>query len=152
MRISDWSSDVCSSDLALVDCLVDVPNAYVAKNRPGCFHPKFFYFETGDKAEAIVGSANFTKGGLGPNFEAGVHAKGAADNPFFVQVRSQIKAYAPLRLPITPELAESYRRQAKAAASKPRPKSPILPDDRKEWARVNSTLATMEWQIGRAHV
>src|SRR3546814_2399724 len=105
-----------------------------------------------DKAEAIVGSANFTKGGLGPNFEAGVHAKGAADNPFFVQVRSQIKAYAPLRLPITPELAESYRRQAKAAASKPRPKSPILPDDRKEWARVNSTLATMEWQIGRAHV
>src|SRR3546814_5565725 len=92
MRISDWSSDVCSSDLALVDCLVDVPNAYVAKNRPGCFHPKIFYFETGDKAEAIVGSANFTKGGLGPNFEAGVHAKGAADNPFFVQVRSQIKA------------------------------------------------------------
>src|SRR3546814_15513169 len=81
MRISDWSSDVCSSDL----------------------------------------------------------------NPFFVQVRSQIKAYAPLRLPITPELAESYRRQAKAAASKPRPKSPILPDDRKEWARVNSPLATMEW-------
>src|SRR3546814_19860696 len=81
MRISDWSSDVCSSDL----------------------------------------------------------------NPFFVQVRSQIKAYAPLRLPITPELAESYRRQAKAAASKPRPKSPILPDDRKEWARVNSQLATMEW-------
>src|SRR3546814_20552231 len=89
MRISDWSSDVCSSDLvaqtllahsekfesvllgvdfsateaALVDCLVDVPNAYVAKNRPGCFHPKIFYFETGDKAEAIVGSANFTKGG-----------------------------------------------------------------------------------------
>lgn len=137
--------DFSATEAALVDCLVDVPNTYVAKNRLGCFHPKIFYFETGDKAEAIVGSANFTKGGLGPNFEAGVHAKGATDNPFFVQVRSQIKAYAPLRLPITPELAESYRRQAKAAAGKPRPKSPILPDDRKEWARVNSPLATMEW-------
>lgn len=137
--------DFSATEAALVDCLVNVPNAYVAKNRPGCFHPKIFYFETGDKAEAIVGSANFTKGGLGQNFEAGVHAKGATDNPFFVQVRSQIKAYAPLRLAITPELAESYRRQAKTAAGKPRPKSPILPDDRKEWARVNSPLATMEW-------
>src|SRR3546814_8167077 len=96
MRISDWSSDVCSSDLALVDCLVDVPNAYDAKNRPGCFHPKIFYFETGDKAEAIVGSANFTKGGLGPNFEAGVHAKGAAGNPFFVQIARAAVELQPL--------------------------------------------------------
>lgn len=90
--------DFSATDPALVDRLVDVPNAYVAKSRPGCFHPKIFYFETGDKAEAIVGSANFTKGGLGPNFETGIHVKGATDDPFFVQVRRQIKAYAPLRL------------------------------------------------------
>src|SRR3546814_13918454 len=45
--------DFSATEAALVDCLVDVPNAYVAKNRPGCFHPKIFYFETGDKAEAI---------------------------------------------------------------------------------------------------
>lgn len=137
--------DFSATEAALIDRLVDVPNAFITKNRPGCFHPKIFYFETGQKAEAIIGSANFTKGGLGPNFEAGVHAKGPTDNPFFVQVRNQIKAYAPLRLTITPILAESYRRQAKAAAGKPRPQSPILPDDRKEWARVNSPLATMEW-------
>lgn len=137
--------DFSATEAALIDRLVDVPNAYVAKNRRGCFHPKIFYFETGDKAEAIVGSSNFTKGGLGPNFEAGVHAKGASSNPFFVEIRKQIKAYAPLRLAITPALADSYRRQAKAAAGKARPKSPILPDDRKEWARVNSPLATMEW-------
>lgn len=137
--------DFSATEAALIDRLVDVPNVFVAKNRPGCFHPKIFYFETGQKAEAIVGSANFTKGGLGPNLEAGVHAKGATDNPFFVQVRNQIKAYAPLRLTITPALAESYRRQAKAAAGKSRPKNPILPDGRKEWVRVNSPLAIMEW-------
>lgn len=137
--------DFSATEAAFIDRLANVPNAYVAKNRPGCFHPKIFYFETGDKAEAIVGSANFTKGGLGPNIEAGVHAKGAKDDPFFVQVRSQIKAYAPLRLAITPELADSYRRQAKAAAGKPRAKSPILPSDRKDWERVTSPLATMEW-------
>lgn len=137
--------DFSATEAALIERLVDVPNAYVAKNRAGCFHPKIFYFETGEEAEAIIGSANFTKGGLGPNFEAGVHAKGATNNPFFVQVRNQIKAYARLRLTITPELAESYRRQATAAAGKSRPKSPILPDDRKGWVRINSPLATMEW-------
>lgn len=137
--------DFSATEADLIDRLVDVPNAFVAKNRPGCFHPKIFYFETGLKAEAIVGSANFTKGGLGPNFEAGVHAKGASDDPFFVQVRNQLNAYAPLRLAITSVLADSYRRQAEAAAAKARPKNPTLPDNRKEWARVNSPLARMEW-------
>lgn len=137
--------DFSATEAELIDRLVDVPNAFVAKNRPGCFHPKIFYFETGLKAEAIVGSANFTKGGLGPNFEAGVHAKGASDDPFFVQVRNQLNAYAPLRLAITSVLADSYRRQAEAAAAKARPKNPTLPDNRKEWARVNSPLARMEW-------
>ncbi|MDE7547603.1 phospholipase D family protein [Acetobacter fabarum] len=137
--------DFSATEAALVERLVDVPNAYVAKNRPGCFHPKIFYFETADKAEAIIGSANFTKGGLGPNFEAGVHVIGKTNDPFFEQVRDQIKAYAQLRLAITSELAESYKRQTKAVASKSRQKSPILPNDRKGWARMNSPLAKMEW-------
>ncbi|ROT93455.1 hypothetical protein EB810_15335 [Altererythrobacter sp. FM1] len=137
--------DFSATEADFIDRLVDVPNAYVAKNRPGCFHPKIFYFESGAKAEAVIGSSNFTKGGLGNNFEAGVHAKGAADHPFFAQVREQLKAYANLRLPITQDLARSYRRQARAAASKPRPMHPILPDERKTWNRVNSALATMEW-------
>src|SRR3546814_1345405 len=38
--------DFSATEAALVDCLVDVPNAYVAKNRPGCFHPKIFYFRS----------------------------------------------------------------------------------------------------------
>lgn len=138
--------DFSSTEADLLDRLADVPNAYVAKNRPGCFHPKIFYFESGTKAEAIIGSANFTKGGLGGNLEAGVHAKGSVEDPFFAQVRDQLEAYAYLRLPITPELARSYRRQAKAAASKPRAKNPILPDDRRAWERMNSPLATMEWK------
>jgi HKD family nuclease len=137
--------DFSATEADLIDRLVDLPNAYVAKNRPGCFHPKIFYFESGMNAEAIIGSANFTKGGLGSNLEAGVHAKGAADDPFFEQVRDELESYANLRLPITLELASSYRRQAKAAASKPRPKSPVLPDEHKDWARVNSPLAKMEW-------
>jgi HKD family nuclease len=138
--------DFSATDPDLIDRLVDVPNAYVAKNRPGCFHPKIFYFQSGAKAEAIVGSANFTKGGLGTNLEASVHVKGEADAPFFKQVRDQLGAYAHLRLPITGPLATTYRRQAKAAEKAPRPKSPVLPGEAKDWARVTSPLATMSWK------
>ena len=138
--------DFSASDPDLIDRLVDVPNAFVAKNRPGCFHPKIFYFQSGTNAEAIVGSANFTKGGLGSNFEASVHIKGAVDDPFFEQVRDQLKRYEKLHRPITKPLAESYRRQFKAAGRTPRPKNPILPGETKDWARVNAPLAILSWK------
>jgi HKD family nuclease len=138
--------DFSASDPDLIDRLVEVPNAFVAKNRPGCFHPKIFYFQSGTEAEAIVGSANFTKGGLGSNLEASVHVKGAADESFFEQVRDQLERYRSLHLPITKPLAESYRRQSKAAGSSPRPKNPILPGEAKNWAGINSPLAIMSWK------
>ncbi len=138
--------DFSATDPNLIDRLVDVPNVFVAKGRPGCFHPKIFYFETGSKAEVIVGSANFTKGGLGANLEASVHAMGAADDAFFEQVRNQLRRYRPLHFPITREFADSYRRQAAVAAAAPRPKNPILPTGAKDWARINSPLATLPWK------
>ncbi|WOJ88341.1 phospholipase D family protein [Methylocapsa polymorpha] len=138
--------DFSATDPDLLDRLVDVPNAFVTKNRPGCFHPKIFYFHSDAKAEAIIGSANFTRGGLGANFEASVHAKGAVSDPFFEQVRKQLESYSNLRLPITKPLADSYRRSAEAAAKTPRPKNPVLPDNRKDWKRVTSPLATMSWK------
>lgn len=138
--------DFCATDPDLIDELVDVPNAFVAKKRSGCFHPKIFYFQTGTKAEAIVGSANFTNGGLGKNLEASVHVKGDAQDAFFRQVRAQLKRYEPLHRHITQPLADSYRRQAKVADKTPRPKSPVLPDERDDWERINSPLATMTWK------
>lgn len=138
--------DFSVTDPDLIDRLVDVPNAFVAKNRPGCFHPKIFYFQSGSKAEAIVGSANFTKGGLGINFEASVHVKGAVDNDFFEQVRNQLARYKSLHIPITRKLAESYRRQSEVANKVPRPKNPILPAETKNWAGITSPLATMSWK------
>lgn len=139
-------SDFSATDPDLIDRLVDVPNAFVAKNQGGCFHPKIFYFQSGTKAEAIVGSANFTRGGLYTNFEASVHAKGTADSPFFDQVRKQLESYSNLRIPITKPFADSYRRSAVSAAKSLRPKNPVLPNHRKDWERVNSSLAIMSWK------
>lgn len=138
--------DFSATDPYLIDELVGVPNAFVAKNRPGCFHPKIFYFQSGANAEAIVGSANFTNGGLGKNFEASVHVKGAANETFFKQVRKQIVSYEWLHRPITRKLADSYRRQADAAGKAPRPRNPVLSEDEDEWPRFNSRLATMSWE------
>ena len=138
--------DFCATDPDLIDELVDVPNAFVAKKRSGCFHPKIFYFQTGTKAEAIVGSANFTNGGLGKNLEASVHVKGDAQDAFFGQVRAQLNRYEPLHRRITQPLAHSYRRQAKVADKTPRPKSPVMPNEGYDWERINSPLATMTWK------
>lgn len=138
--------DFSATDPDLIDRLVDVPNAFVAKSRPGCFHPKIFYFQSRAKAEAIVGSANFTKGGLGINLEASVHVKGMSDDSFFEQVRDLLARYRLLHLPITTKLADSYRRQSKAAGKAPRPKNPVLPSEAKDWTRVTSPLATMSWR------
>lgn len=137
--------DFCATDPDLVDRLVGVRGAYVARNRPGCFHPKIYYFTTGMKAEAIVGSANFTGGGLGTNLEASVHVKGNVDDPFFVEIRDQFEAYKPLHLPITKLLAASYRRQAEAARYKPRSRNPTLPDEPRDFQRFNAALSTMSW-------
>lgn len=137
--------DFSATDPDLIDRLVDIPNTFVAKNRLGCFHPKIFYFESGTRAETIVGSANFTKGGLGQNLEASVHAKGDSGDPFFEQVRNQLNRYKHLHLRITQPLADNYRRQFEAAKSTPRPRNPVLPSEGKKWARFNSLLSIMPW-------
>lgn len=137
--------DFSATDPDLIDRLAGVRGAFVAKNRPGCFHPKIYYFTTGMKAEAIVGSANFTGGGLGANLEASVYVKGSLDDPFFVQIRDHFETYKSLHLPITKSLADSYRRQAEAARSNPRPRNPTLPDETKSFERFNAALSTMSW-------
>jgi HKD family nuclease len=137
--------DFSATDPDLVDRLVDIPNAFVAKSQKGCFHPKIYYFESDAKAEAIIGSANFTRGGLGNNTEASVHISGSVNDPFFLQVRRQLESYSYLQLPVTKEIALAYRRQAEAAKKKPRPANPILPTEKEDWMRINSPLSTMQW-------
>ena len=57
----------------LVDRLIGVENAFIAKADNGIFHPKLYLFLADGEAEAIVGSANFTNGGLDRNHEVCVH-------------------------------------------------------------------------------
>jgi len=137
--------DFSASDPDLIDKLVNVPNAFVAQKTPGCFHPKIYYFQTENYAAAVVGSANFTRGGLGKNFEANIYMRGDADEAVFEEIRDQLRKYEQFRRSVTKELAKSYRQQAEAASKKPRPQNPVFPEDEDKWHQQNSELASMSW-------
>ena len=138
--------DFASTDPCLIDKLQNVRNAYVAATNGGCFHPKIYYFETGQFAEAIVGSANMTTGGVGTNHEACLLLSGKTNDRIFCDLRRRLDSYAPLRRAITPDVAASYRRQALTASLERRPPRPRLPSDGKCWVQLNSELATMDWR------
>jgi HKD family nuclease len=137
--------DFCATDPDFVDSIRKVPNAYVFKKPGACFHPKAFLFLTGEKAEAIVGSANFTNGGLGSNVEACLHIRCDASEPVIESLLATFDAYAPHRQSVTKELAKAYRRQAEIAANRPRPPGPVLPSEPKAFQRFDSDLLKMNW-------
>lgn len=53
----------------------------------GTFHPKFYLFQRGTEFDAIVGSANFTRGGFGTNVEASLHVRGSTKDALFRDLR-----------------------------------------------------------------
>ena len=135
----------CQTDAELVDRLVGVKNAYVADGGSGTFHPKIYYFRTGDVAEAIIGSSNFTMGGLDRNWEASVHVKGLWSATVFRQIRECLDGYAGLRKPVTEELATNYRLQYEAAKLLRKPRNPVFPGSDLAAVQLNSPSIRMSW-------
>ncbi len=130
----------------LVDRLIDTKNAFIAKADNGIFHPKLYLFRTGQKAEAIVGSANFTNGGLGRNDEACLHIEGFVKESIFDEIQRELSGYDALKNHVTQMLADSYRRQFDAARKRRGQRDPILPDDKKSGMGLTSSLAMMNWK------
>lgn len=129
----------------LVERLIGTQNAFIAKADKGIFHPKLYLFRTGSKAEAIVGSANFTNGGLALNYEACLHIQGSVDDEIFKQIQHELSSYDSLKQRVTQMLADSYRRQFEAEQKRRGPRDPILPDDKKSGKGLTSPLAIMSW-------
>lgn len=116
----------CQTDPDLVDRMVDVTNGFVALSDKGTFHPKLYYFSSGTEAEAVVGSSNFTKGGLETNLEANIHIKGPRNARIFKEIRNNIKGFSEYQQPVTKELSAIYRLQYEAAKKQVNPASPVL--------------------------
>jgi HKD family nuclease/predicted RNA-binding protein len=75
------------------------------------FHPKVYVCRTEDRVEAIVGSANFTRGGLRTNVETAVLLSGPAQSPVLRDLTSVFERQweSPLSRTVTPALREAYR-------------------------------------------
>ncbi len=71
----------CQTDPDFLDAWMDVKGEplRIQADHPGTFHPKVYLFQRGEHARILLGSSNFTDGGLGGNTEANVliHTRGS---------------------------------------------------------------------------
>ncbi len=76
----------------------------------GVFHPKVFLFRSGRRWDAFVGSANLTRGALGPNAEVVMHVthEDGADH-IRSDIQETIKRFRSDGKKAKPEDAEAYR-------------------------------------------
>lgn len=110
------------TDPKIVDALVGVANGYVATQfAGGTYHPKVYAFRSGSQVAAIVGSANFTQGGLGNNLEAAVVLTGSMNDPALAEVLSFAEQSAKFGQAVTATYADAYRASFKRARNMPRP-------------------------------
>jgi hypothetical protein len=128
----------------IIDRLIGLNNGYVAtKFLDGTFHPKVYAFKSGRHVAAIVGSANFTNGGLGINFEAAVDLTGTVDDPALAAILAFVQASAKYGQPVTKSYAAAYRASYEQAAQLPKPRHDPVPAARVAGA---AKIVTMGWE------
>lgn len=131
------------TDPHLVDSLVELDGCYVVTKFPeGTYHPKIYAFRSGERAAAIVGSANFTWGGLGKNHEASVLITGSIHDRALADIFAYVKQSAKLGKRVSAELAHRYRISCKRAARMARPPRDPLLESPKD---LLSPLVGMDW-------
>lgn len=89
-------------------------HARVREVEDGTFHPKVYVFRTGSKFDAIVGSANLTRGGFGPNLELDVHLHGVTSDRVFRELVAFVEAQADAGRQMLAEDVAHYRKAWKA--------------------------------------
>lgn len=73
------------------------------------FHPKVYYFESKGRAAAVVGSANFSLGGLSSNCEVAVLLDGARDEVVFRNLKQYLEKVWTLPALISVDQYEKFR-------------------------------------------
>ncbi|MEA2859896.1 MAG: hypothetical protein QOC72_1935 [Methylobacteriaceae bacterium] len=129
------------TDPQIVDALVGLANGYVATRfAGGTYHPKVYGFRSAKHVVAIIGSANFTRGGLSNNLEAAVALTGLVGDPALANVLAFAKSNAGHK--VTEPYAVAYRASCARAAALPKPPREPFPE-----ARVGAAakVLTMGW-------
>lgn len=124
--------------------IVGLTNFLITESTSGIFHPKIYLFSSADTAELIIGSSNFTEGGLSRNTELCTHISGNIKEAIFEKARDVISEYATTGISVTKEFSDSYRLEFDALRIKKMP-SPTMPQDRKKFVQTQSNIANLSW-------
>jgi hypothetical protein len=131
------------TDPDFIDALVGIANGYVAtKFKSGTYHPKLYGFRSGRQVAAVVGSANFTGGGLSRNLEAAVAITGTMDDPALAAIVAFTGACAKYGRHVTQSYADAYR--ASCVRADRLPKAPRDPVPEERLAAAGAVMA-MDW-------
>lgn len=110
------------------------------------FHPKLYYAESDYAAAALIGSPNFTRGGLNRNRESAIYISGPKDDTVLQTVRQQIEDDFVNAFPLTEELLERYKRgYAQTGTQQRKRPSPSKAYLRVGYAHQPHNLAGMDW-------
>lgn len=136
------------TDPDVIDALVGVKYARVAtKFHGGTYHPKVYFFQSKTKAAAVVGSANFTRGGLGKNHEAAVLVEGDPTDPFFRELFDFTANSAGYGESITKEFAAAYRLSYRRASRMPKPpRDPVPHLTAAQRKALQSQIVSLSWK------
>ncbi len=80
----------------------------------GTYHPKVYYFESGDNAAAIIGSGNFTYSAVTKNVEIGVLLEGKKNDAHLSEIKGLVSQLYKKGSAITKEFLVSYNRKYEA--------------------------------------
>ena len=135
------------TDPNLVGEMVDISGCRVVTKFPsGTYHPKVYAFRSDDRVDAIVGSANFTQGGLGRNHEVSILITGSIEDSFLTEILDFTARSAQLGEKVTQELATRYRLSHRLAAKKLKPpRDPLAELSRTSLKSFSSPIAEMTW-------
>lgn len=115
-------TDFHLTQLELLERLSNPPNAmckaYVlpSERQREFFHPKLYHFERDESVTAIVGSSNFSRGGLSRNTEANIKIVGLKSEPVLKNISHFFNRYwcSPLAREIDSEFRQRYKDAQKA--------------------------------------
>lgn len=105
------------TDPKLLERFLGKKFARVMPNDPGgTFHPKVYLFIKGNKAAAIVGSANFTRGGMKKNTEAALYIDTSANDSSIADIFMMLDGAWEESVKIDREFLDGYTVQHNATA------------------------------------
>ncbi len=136
------------TDPDFVDQLIGKDGGYVVTKFPnGTYHPKIYAFRSGDQAAAIIGSSNFTNGGLEKNHEASILLTGSIHDQTLADIFQFVGKCAEFGTPVTKELATRYRIGHRIASRMKRPtRDPIAEMPKSIFDPSVSPLIEMSWK------